>query len=146
MDTNNGASSGAVGNLLVEVMPPNTNRPAKQLTVSGPAVLVPERHHSTPSCAEAVLDACITLVERSGDPVVSITDVLVELDTDGPAYPTDTVYKAIRRLTVDAGVNRFPTGLERLDRHRLIVNTRAEDSLQVLPVQLLDTASASRPA
>jgi hypothetical protein len=104
---------------LVEVMPPHANT---ALAVPGPVLGVQHRHRAKPSCADAVLDACATLAERSGDPVVRIAAVLIELDADESGYPVDTVYKAIQRLTTDPNANESPTTVERLDRHRLMVS------------------------
>jgi hypothetical protein len=104
-------------------MPPNTNRRDSHLTVPGPAITVEGRHQTAPTCTDAVLDACTTLADRTGDPDVSISDVLAELESGGTGYLTNTVYKAIQRLTDDKEAGRFPTGLQRLDRHQLLVPT-----------------------
>jgi hypothetical protein len=39
-------------------------------------------------------------------------------------YPINTVHNAIQRLTVGFGANGPPTGIERVDRHRLLVSPR----------------------
>lgn len=69
----------------VEVMPPIANRGTDALTVPGPVAFVPYRRRSTPSCADAVVDGCAGLGNRSGDPIVYITDIRVELDAAEPA-------------------------------------------------------------
>jgi len=96
------------------------------LTVPGPVVVMYDRHRSTPSCADAVVDACAALVERGGDPIVRIADIVAELDTHDSGYPIDTVYKAVQRMTAESGANGFPTRLERVDRHRLLVSRNAD--------------------
>lgn len=46
-----------------------------------------------------------------------------------PNYPIGTVYKAIQRLTTDSSPNGTPTGVERLDRHQLMVVHEAEAAM-----------------
>jgi len=106
-------------------MPPNTNRGTNTLTVPGTVVLVPYRHRSTPPYADAVVDACAALVERSGDPIVRMADIVAELNATGSGYPIDT-YKAIQRLSAEPCANGFRPSIERVDRHRLMLNSDAD--------------------
>jgi hypothetical protein len=105
----------------VEVMPPNTNRATALLAVPGPIILVRDRYRAGQTCADAVMQACTALARRTSEPIVRITDVLAELGTTHGDYAPDTIYKTIRQLTVDDAANRYPTGLQRLDRHQLFV-------------------------
>lgn len=99
-------------------MPPQTNTP---LVVAGPALPVVDWHRSMPTCAHTVLDACATLATSTDDRIVHISEVLAALGGGNGIYPPNTVYKAIQRLTAMTDDNRYPTVLERVDRHRLRV-------------------------
>ena len=98
------------------MVPPHTNT---ALVVAGPALPVHDRHRSTPTCADAVLNVSAALAASTDDRIVSIGDVVSAMGTDNGMYPTNTVYKAIQRLTADIDDNGSPTVLERIDRHRL---------------------------
>lgn len=78
----------------------NTNR---HHMVDGPAITVsPSRAtvaDSLPSCRNAVLDAIDRLQQHTGATEFARRDIVAEVQSAGPGFERQTIYRCIRRLT-----------------------------------------------
>jgi hypothetical protein len=90
----------ATRGVLVEVMPPNTNRgPA----VAGCWVRLGGRSPIEANCRDEVAASLAVLWDRTGQQVFTVREVYAEMLAAGTRYAESTVFKTMQRMKAPAG-------------------------------------------